>query len=99
MNINGTGKYAFFQINPMVLNFGDVVVGSTQQMVFSIVNTSKVVAKIHIDVIEDCMQPSSAVFTVDLTEALIQPNEHLPVKVKHMIKWNSYRPVFTIQVY
>ncbi|MCO5553418.1 hypothetical protein L7F22_006939 [Adiantum nelumboides] len=81
MNVNGTGRYTSFHINPSILDFGDVVVGSAKQLTFSILNTSNVVAKICLDLVEDCIHPSSAVFKLDLIEASILPNEQLSVKV------------------
>ncbi|KAI5068243.1 hypothetical protein GOP47_0016588 [Adiantum capillus-veneris] len=81
MSVNGTGKYTCFQINPSILDFGDVVVGSAQELTFSILNTSNVIANICVDVVEDCIHPCAAVFKLDLTEASILPNEHFSVKV------------------
>ncbi|MCO5574465.1 hypothetical protein L7F22_028250 [Adiantum nelumboides] len=73
-------RYTSFQINPSILDFGDVVVGSAKQLTFSILNTSNVVAKVCLDLVGDCIHPSSAVFKLDLIEASILPNEQLSVK-------------------
>ena len=82
MNLNGTGKYVFLHLSPPVLDFGDVVVGSTKEIILNVFNTSEVLAKVYINVIEDCVQYSfSPTFKVEIVESSIRPNKHLSVKV------------------
>jgi hypothetical protein len=82
MNLAGTGKYVFLHVSPSILDFGDVVVGSAKEITFDICNTSEVLAKVYINVIDDFQQEFfPPVFKVELVESSIQPNNHLAIKV------------------